>query len=486
MSLWEQFIGPAYRTRSQSIAADALINLYPEITENGQEAKKASFYGTPGLKLFLSVSTTGCRGSFSQDGRTFFVIGPTLYEINTANATATSLGSIADDQKPVSFSTNGRGGEQLAIVGGGQLKILTLTTNVLSAAIALPLVNAPVLIDFMDGYFVMNELNTIRVWFSALEDGTSWDALDFFAPSETAGNVVGIKVLRNRIWVFQSQTASVYYDSGNALNPFVPYPGSVMQEGCVSAFSITVLGESIYWLSQDNQGRNRMVSASDYSPTVVSTPPISFALASYPILEDVEVLAYEQESHPFIVWTFPTGDHSWGLDTKAAMWHERSTYDSTTGQRHKWRSRGLCAANNLLLVGDYTSGNIYVLDLDTFDENGATIQRLRRAPYLSGENQWLFLDRVELGMQSGSGLLSGQGSAPVAMLRISRDAGETWGPPVTATLGAIGGYLANAIWTRLGRVRADRLVMEVTQTDPVRTVWGPGLWLKARPGSGEL
>lgn len=487
--LWPNFIGPAYRARSQSAADDLLINLFPEISENPAGAKQAMYYGTPGLKFLLNAATgitTGCRGNFQQDGVTLTTIGSNVYLVNITTPSVTLLGTLPNDGKPVTYASNGRGGEQIVICGGGQLKILNLTTLTLSGAIVLPLTNAPVMVDFTDGYFLLSEANTVRVWFSALEDGSTWDALDFFAVSLTSSNVVGIKVMRDRIWVFQSQGSLVYYDSGDADNPFVPYPGSVMQEGAVTPWGIIVVGETMFWLAQDNQGRDRMVSAQDYAPTVISTPPISFALASYDTIDDGEAFAYEQEGQPFVGWSFSSGDHSWFYGLRSQQWHERSSRDVPAGERHRWRGRGICSTGNVLLVGDYQTDDLYTLDMDTFTENGALIERARRAPYLSGENQWLFLDRLELGMQPGVGTVTGQGVSPQAMLAISRDGGFTFGPPTTTTLGAIGGYLARAIWRKCGRARADRLVIEITQTDPVRCAWGPGLWLKARPGSGEL
>lgn len=481
--LMPNFVGPSYRARSGTIASDALGNLFAELSENAADIKAATYYGTPGCKLIFAVGSNSYRGGFSQDGRTFVVVGGFVYELDQALTMIIRQWAVANDGLPVFFATNGRGGEQLAILSAGVLQVIKLTTNVISGAITLPLTNPGIALDFMDGYFLLAEANTIRVWFSNLENGLLWDALDFFAVSLTSSNVVGLKVYRDRCWVFQSQSALVYYDSGNTDNPFVPYPGSVMQEGAVNATCITVLGEAIYWLGSDNQGRHRMVTAQDYSPTVISTPPISFALASYTTTADAEVFAYEQEGHPFVGWTFPAGS-TWCYDTRTQQWHERYGWNDQTGQRTRWRSRGVCNVGEMLLTGDFETGALYALDMDTFTDNGDTIQRLRRAPYLSGENQWLFLDRAELGIQSGVG--NAAIPAPLAQLELSRDGGNTWTPPITATMGAVGQYLNRCIWRRLGRARADRLVIQVTSTDPVRQVWGPGLWLTTRAGSGGL
>ena len=481
--VFTNFVGPSYRARSPAIAAEDLINLYTEATETQGPAKTHTFYGTPGLSRLLTVGTNSCRGWFAQDGRTFTVVGDQLYAVDLFARTATPLGTIVDDSLPVSFASNGRGGEQLAIVGGGQLKILTLTTSVLSAAVVLPLTNPPVVIDFINGYFVLLEKNTVRVWFSALENGLLWDALDVFAVSVFSCNLVGLKVLRDRIWLFGSQATVIYYDSGDADNPFVPYPGSVMQEGLGSPYGVTIQGESVFWLAQDNLGQHRMVMASDYAPTVISTPAISFAVASYPTVTDVEVLTYEQEGHPFVAWTFPQGE-TLVYDVREQEWHKRDTWNPTQGVGGRWRVRGCCAAGGRILCGDYLTGALYALDLDTFTDDDVPIRRLRRTPYLSAENQWLFVDRFELGIQAGIGT-SGQGVAPQVLFRLSRDRAQTWTPPLAASLGAQGAFVTRAVWRTLGRVRADRLVCETTMTDPVRCVWGPGAWIRARPGSGQ-
>ncbi len=491
MALWPAFVGPAYATRSPVMDAEALINLYVETVSSQGNLKKANLYGVPGMRPFLTAATSNCRGSFTMDGRIWTVIGSVLYELNLANVTATALGTIVDDGLPVTFASNGRGGEQLAVCGGGQLKILDFRSNVLSVAIVLPLTNAPVMVDFLDGYFLLVEANTIRVWFSALEDGTVWSALDFFARSSVADNVVGIKVLRDKVWVFGSLTSTIYYDSGDALNPFVPYPGSTMQEGLMSPWAVELSGEFVLWLSRNAEGAGRMSMAQAYTPTRISTPALDVALASYTTLADCELLTYEQEGHKHACFTFPTANVTWCYDASEserrgeAIWHQRDTWQQGSATSTAWRARGVASTSAGVLVGDRFSGVLSFLDLNTYTDNVGPIRHTRRAPYLSAEDQWMFLDQLELGIQAGIGLNAGQGQTPQVMLKISRDGGETWDPPITATLGKMGQTLATAIWYQLGRVRTDLLVIEVTQSDPVKTVWGPGLFIRATPGSGQ-
>lgn len=487
--LWSQFIGGTYQSRSPTLDGEQCVNLMPVTIESATNAKKSMLLGTPGLRRLLSVDTTACRGLFSEDGRTFGVVGDTIYEFDLTANTATTLGTLADDGQPVSFASNGRGGEQLAICGGGELKIFDLLTNTLSLPIALPLTNAPVQLAFLDGYFLLLEAGTVRVWFSALEDGTDWDGLDFFARSQTSDNLVGLAVLRDRIYCFGSQTTDVYYDSGDADTPFIPYPGAIIREGLVGPWAWAIEGEVLYWLAQDDQGRARMVRTADIQAQPISTDAIDFAIAQATDLTDVEALAYWQEGHGHVAWTVPslgTCGKTYAFDTKESLWHERGSWDAVNAIFFRWRARGVCSTAAGVLVGDYATGELYALDLNTYTENGALIRRVRRAPYLAGEAQWAFVDQIELGAQVGVGLSSGQGRDPHAIGRVSRDGNQTWGPAVSVPLGKIGAYLTRAVWHRLGRVRLDRFGFEVVVTDPVKVVLGPGLQLRITPGSSDL
>lgn len=491
MSLWPNFIGPAYLARSAVLAAETLENLYLETILEEKNAKRQMYLGTPGLRPIITAPAPniGCRGNFSQDALTVSVIGAMLYWVNLSVPALYPIGTLANDGSPVSFACNGQGGNQLAIVSGGELKILNTVTMVLSAAIALPLTNVPQVVRYMDGYFLVTEKNTIRVWFSALEDGTSWNALDFFAVSLQSSNVIGIEVLADRLWVFQSQTSVVYYDTGDNDNPFQPYPSTVMQEGATSPWAIMVIGETIMWLSQDNQGFARVVQATTPNPQKVSTPAIDYSLAQADTLLTAEMLGYEQQGHIFTALTAPNlGAYGWTWVVDSAegnAWHRRFSWHAATATKRMWRVRGCCSVGGILLVGDRDTGDLYALDLDTYDENGDTMPWERTAPYISAENQILVMDQIEMGIEAGVGLPSGQGSDPTCWLTLSDDGARTFGPPMDATFGQQSDYNDRCIWTRCGQAMAGKLVARVSGSDPVKRVIGPGLYLRAQAGTGQ-
>lgn len=91
--------------------------------------------------------------------------------------------------------------------------------------------------------------------------------------------------------------------------------------------------------------------------------------------------------------------------------------------------------------------------------------RCRRAPHLSDEQRLFFYHAIQIDLQAGIGLPTGQGSDPLVMLRYSDDGGHTWSQVITVSAGRQGQYKARAIFRRLGRSR-DR-VFEVRVSDPV-------------------
>lgn len=488
--LWTSFIGPAYLARSPVMAAETCVNLFLETIDETKNAKRQMLLGTPGLRRLLTAPGPDiiCRGNFSQDGLTLSAIGGTLYHVDLSVPAMYALGPLSNDGSPVSYASNGQGGTQVAVCTAGELKILDTQTLVLSAAIALPLTNVPQVVRYMDGFFLLTEKDTIRVWFSALEDGTSWNALDFFAVSLQSSNVIGIEVLADRLWVFQSQTSVVYYDTGDTDNPFQPYPSTVMQEGATSPWAITVIGETILWLSQDNQGHARIVQATTPTPQRVSTPAIDYSLAQAETLLTAEMLAYEQQGHAFVACTAPQltdAGWTWVWDDTEKAWHRRASFNATTGTFLRWRARGCCEVDGVLLVGDYENGNLYALDLDTYDEDGALLPWERTAPYVSAENQVMAIDQIELGLEAGVGLPSGQGSDPTCWLSLSDDGARTFGPPQDASMGAQADYNDRCTWTRCGQYFAQKLVARISGSDPVKRAFGPGLWMRATAGTGQ-
>ncbi len=489
MPVWAGFLGGSVPARSGTIDTQRAVNWYLESGTNAANAKKAGMYGTPGRATLATLATSPGRGRWTQDGRTWTVSGSRLYEETfSPSYAAVDRGAILDDGKPVSSASNGDGGTQRLFVGGGELKVLNLTTNVLSAAIALPLTNLPVQVDYLDGYFLLSEADSLRIWFSALENGSSWSALDFFTRSTASDRVVGLLVHLTRIWVFGSETSEAFEDIGAALNPFQPIKGSLFPIGAASPWAISADDETIRWVGQSSRAAAQVYQLAGYNGKAISTPAIATALGGYPTLANTEAVTYVQDGHVFYCLTCPTaGDAgvTWVWDATESLWHQRAGWDSVRGVETAWSVRGHACVAGQHVVGHRSSGVVSTLELDTYADDGDTLRAVRRAPYISDSNQMAFLDTLEIGTEAGVGLVSGQGSDPQMRLLVSKDNAHTWPISRTASLGALGAYGTRVKWERLGRSRLDRLVLECVISDPIKRVLS-GAWLRVTPGTGQL
>lgn len=487
MPLFANFCGGGHTERSRAIDAEQTVNLFPITVKSVGAAKQKYLLGTPGTRPLGVLPTSPGRGEFTQDGRTWAVGGAVLYEIlSFAPFLAVARGAIPDDGFPVSFATNGDGGSQLGISGGGELKILNLVSNILSAAIVLPLVNAPGRLGYVDSYFTLHEVGTIKWWFSAIENGLLWDALDFVARSTASDHIVTTVCANSRVWVFGSKTTEAYEDTGDVDNPFQPIKGSLFQIGAVGPWGVNVGGSTIRWVGQSEDASPSVFRLNGYNGTRISTDAEDARLGTATTLEDVEALYYEQDGHIFYALSCPSlGPGGTTLcvdDSSEQAWHDRSAWNATAAREDIWRVRGHAFVGTVHVVGSRDSGSIWALDLECYDDDCAILRARRRAPYLGAENAWATIDRFEIGTEPGLGTVQGQGSDPRAELLVSKDYAKTWWSRGTARLGALGQYGTAVFWTRLGRVRVDRLVLEVVITDPVKRVLGPGAWISATPG----
>ena len=484
------FVGPSYT--SQSIIADSqrCMNWYPEMIESGQGQSQMALYRTPGLRLFAQIAGP-VRGCLAFGGTAYFVGGGNLYQVSAAGV-PTLIGPVGNDFLPVSMAVNGSAGNQLCICSAGQIYLYNLSATQPCGAINLApntlsgtmggLQGFASKVGFCDGYFVVTLANTNKFQVSSLEDGSVWNPLSVQQVSVFAENIGGMIVAYRQLWIFGVDGhAQVYYNSG--ANPFTPFDvigaGGVgfMEEGIDAPNSLAVLDNAPFWIGGNENGSGIAWRANGYTPMRISNFAVETAWAKYPKkCSDAVGYSYRDQGHTFWVLRFPSANNgfgaTWVYDTAMQMWHERGFWSQKgfTGYSAHL-STCHCFAYNMHLVGDWNSGNIYVMEIATMTDNGQPIRRVRRAPHVSSERQWIYFHEMEVVMDVGDGpmppLLDGAGNprGPQAMLRWSNDGGRTWGNEHWVDAGQAGDYNVRTRWLRMGRAR-DR-VYELVVTDPI-------------------
>jgi hypothetical protein len=491
-------LGSSYVARSINAADNRMVNLFPEVIPEG--GKEPGFLNrAPGLKFQRTVGTGPIRALWSHqtNGADFYVVsGTEVYKMTSLTATPVKLGDVADGG-PVSIADNGT---QLFFACNGPSYIYNESTNQFKQ-ITDPDFPGAATVGYLDGYFVFNEPNSQRIWVTSLLDGTSIDPLDFASAEGSPDGLVAINVDHREAWLFGTDSVEVWYNVGGTDFPLQRIQGAFNEIGCVAAFSIAKLDNSLYWLGTDARGQGIVYKANGYTGQRVSTHAIEYAIAQYGNISDALAYTYQQEGHGFYVLTFPSANATWVYDAATQAWHERAGL--VNGQFTRHRSNCQCNFGGETVVGDFENGNIYTLDLDVYSDNGQAQKWLRSWRALpTGQNNLkrtahhsLQLD-AETGVglngltndtsvflvteaednlitESGDFILSSITQIPIeppqAMLRWSDDGGHTWSSEHWTSMGRIGEYGHRTIWRRLGMTLKLRdRVYEVSGTDPVK------------------
>lgn len=468
-------VGPSYTSESRIAAYDRTVNLIPEKIDSGTGQNAYALYLAPGYATFCTLPDTPVRGFYTLNGTTWAVGGQSLYQLPTTaggSPTLLATGLSNTDNGWVTMAGNGDAGHQLILSSGSFKYSFDLLTNTLTAQ-----PGHAQQVGFLAGYGIALDTSRSEFTLSALEDFSNWDPLDVTQRSDAADKWVAMLVHQSGrdMWLFGSQTTSVYYIGNDPATPFVPNPSVFITKGASAPDAVAVLNGSPIWLGQGLGGGSVVYWANGYTPTRVSTHATEFAWQSYTAaqINAARAFVYEDIGHSFYVLTFPgidtygqpvVGGGTWVFDATTSLWHERGHwngwgYDALPIIGHVY-------ANGIHLTGSPTSGVIYQMSKTLLtDTAGAGLRWLRRCPHVAQLHQRMVVDRFELLMEVGLGLPVGQGADPQVALSWSNDGGETWSAERSKSAGVVGAFSTRPVWWQLGPSR-DR-VFQLTGSDPI-------------------
>jgi hypothetical protein len=462
---FQGFIGPTYEQRSVNVDAQKCVNMYPELNElgMGKAGERFALVGTPGLELLVTIGDGPIRGMHVGSNGTLYVVSDNkVYSVSSAWV-ATELGTLDTTSGNVSFADNGT---QACFVDGTSGYIITLSSGAF-AKITDPDFQPADQVTFQDGYFIFNRTGTQQFFISAINDGTSFDALEIASAEGNPDNIVAILSNNRDLWLFGGNSTEVWFNSGNADFPFERIQGAFVEHGCEAPWSVQKMENTLFWLGKDEQGGGVVYMASGYQPQRISTHPVEVALRTYGDLSNGRAWTYQQDGHNFYCLNFDGASTTWVFDASTNMWHERQYLNNGDLERHRADTHGYVYSTHV--VGDYQNGRLYRLSDTVYTDNTVAIVRRRRSPHISTQSlDRVFYNEFQLDIEAGVGLATGQGSDPQAMLRFSDDGGNTWSNEKWTSFGVIGATKKRALWRRLGASR-DR-IFEISISDPVPVI----------------
>ncbi len=323
------------------------------------------------------------------------------------------------------------------------------------------------MIAYLNLYGLSLDASRSEVRFSGLSDFSSWDPLDVFQRSDAPDRWVAMLVHHREIWLFGTETSSVY---GNTTDPDIPFqPFQFIPIGIAAPNTALVVDGNPMWLGRGVDGACVVYRANGYTPDRVSTHAIELLLSGLRGFPDSEARTYQENGHVFYEITVPASGDSPSAtvdyDTTAGLWHERGESE-TSGLD----ARGHAFNAETHMVLSRTTGSVYrqSTDLST-GTNGLGMVRLRRAPHINVSQRRIRYSRFRLLTQVGNGLgdvpSTTVGYDPQIMLSWSNDGGQTFGTSYPASTGRIGAFDTMVEWFQLEQAR-DR-IFELRYSAPV-------------------
>lgn len=453
--------------KSLNVTAQERLNCYIEV-QPGDDRSKVAIYGTPGLTLFTSFGDTPIRGEYPRGDFVYVVHRGTFYEINNAGV-KTARGTIGTTSGRVYMADNGT---QLMLTDGVLGYIYNFNTLVFVQITDVDFPGAAT-VTWQDSYFIVNQPNSQRFYISAINDGLTWDALDFASAESNPDNIVAVASDNSNLYLFGAVSTEFWTNTGAADFPFARISGGATEWGCAAVNSIVKYDNSLAFLAKNRMGQVIVARMNGYLPQRISTPELEYIINNYSTVADATSFAYMLGGHPMLQISFPTGGESWLYDGLSQCWSKLQSNGLT---RH--RAEIGCNYINKILVTDYANGNMYRLDQLAFTDNGDPIAMELISRHIAQEDIRITIDSIQLDMETGIGLAVGQGANPQIMMSVSKDGGHTFGTEQWVTIGAIGNYKTRAIWRRQGQARDWTFKFRIT--DPIkRVIFGSSIKTRA-------
>lgn len=418
----------------------------------------------PGQDLLATIGTGPHRGAHVMQGGLLYVVsGNGLYSVN-ANWVATLLGTLASSTGRVSMIDNGT---QLAIfdsVGG------YVWSGGVFRQIGLPFVGSPVSANYQDGFGLVNVLGSQTWYQSNYTDLSIWQSLNFGTADSQPDALVGIGDIHREVWLFGAISTEVWVNAGVNGFAFQRLQGVFIQQGCAATASIARMGDSLMWLSQDDQGTGVVCRSRGYQAERVSTHAIEYAIKGYGTISDAFAYVYQDAGHRFYVLTFPTGNSTWVWDENTNLWHQRAAFVNGAFNRHDGNSYAFF--NGRHVIGDWQSGQLFGFNLENYTDNGRPrrwLRAWRALPPNRSSTEPVTFDSLRIDLETG--ITVPAGTNPQLGLRWSDDGGNSWSNEHLQAWGPTGATSKRVLFKRLGQTRdstgLDR-TWELSSSDPVR------------------
>ena len=427
------FIGPSYPIEDIALSSRRTVNLYIEQDEAYLGGVAA--IGFPGYRTLLTLDNGEVRGSVQFRGDLIEVRGAIVYKISPG-LSATAIGTLYTTQGRVGIAESGTevcivDGQDGWIWDGSNFQIITSTTFTATKADD---------VGFMDGFFVCNEPGTARIWASDSYDGLTWQATRVSTAEFDSDEVMRIFVDKE-ILLFGPKTTQGYYNSGASPMPFKAIRSMRLTYGLAAKWAVAPADNSVFFLGQNNGGVSLM-RLEGARPQRVSTRAWERQWSNWKH-DDAYMISMDFDGHEWVILTFPSaraGGRSFLYDISTKMITEIGKFQPIVGdfQAHPMLTYQRFSDRHIVGMVD---GVVAELDKDVYEMGSDPLISVIRTPVITENRERMFIHSLQILMEVGQGLTSGQGSDPMIRIRMSDDGGRSWDNFRDEPVGKMGEYI---------------------------------------------
>jgi len=428
-------VGPSYPVADRKASSQRSINLRVRIIEASGEAHMMVLDAVEGLVPWVTFPAS-IRGIYQTDrGKLFVVAGATLYEV-ASDGTKTVRGSLITSTGYVSMRN---GLFQLIIVDGANGYVFTFDTNGF-AQITDPDWRGSQWVEELNGQFIFVPSDSPdQFYISAVDDGASYDALDFSSSDAQPDNIVTHRVMKQELFLFNARSTEVWIYTGENDFPLARYNSTPIDIGCVGLRAAVVTSDSMFWVGSTSLGTGIVYEMRGHSPVRVSQWAVEQAIKQTTDISELSMWCYQIDGAEFIGLNAPGMSTTWVYNLATQQWHEQGLL--VAGVWTAWPAQQMA-------YGYATHYAVNDTQLMTLDNTVSTVD----GEEMSFERTWphLIAPAMEPVSYPAVEVSMSTGSPGDVTLEISNDGGSVWGPALRRTFGAAGRRMERLRWLGLG------------------------------------
>jgi hypothetical protein len=424
--------------------------MYQQVNEKGKDS--TSLQSFPGQSAFGAVDGDLDRGSHNMSEVLYRVVDESLYLVDFSGA-HTILGDIPGSGRCI-FADDG---DHLVVVAD-LVYVYTKSLNSLVINTNVNLVDV-LSVTFLKSQFIYTTSGLSFV--SQPNDPFDLSGLDAIGAESNPDKLVRDYAFNQTLYRMGARTTEPWYVSGVGSPPIDVIEGQQFSVGVGAIHSLANTDSALYWLGDDKA----IYRVSGGINERISDDGISNSIEKMTVTSDAFGYTFTLQGQDFYLITFPTEQQTFVVNESLGKngWFNLRSYKDLV-----YSGTSLTQIYNKLAVG--SGGKLFTLELDEYTQDSDVMIRERitqevNSAALGVKSQRVKMSRLELVVEQGVGLITGQGESPRILVETSIDGGRSYAHSAWIELGRLGEHTERVELFQMASGMG--FVFKFTMSDPV-------------------